>query len=54
MQAHTLQRYETLKKLSTGSYGVVYLCRDKQCPNGSTVAVKVFLEANNHPQVISD
>ncbi len=49
--AHS-QRYETLKNIASGSYGEVYLCRDKHDATGGTkVAVKVFLGANSHPQV---
>ncbi|GAX73339.1 hypothetical protein CEUSTIGMA_g792.t1, partial [Chlamydomonas eustigma] len=46
------KRYETIQKISTGSYGVVYLCRDKHDENGALVAIKVFLEANNHSQIL--
>ncbi|GAX82838.1 hypothetical protein CEUSTIGMA_g10264.t1 [Chlamydomonas eustigma] len=45
-----MQRFETVKKVAEGSYGVVYLCHDKQEKN-NRVAIKVFLQANSNPQI---
>ncbi|GAX82269.1 hypothetical protein CEUSTIGMA_g9698.t1, partial [Chlamydomonas eustigma] len=45
-----MQRFETVKKVAEGSYGVVYLCHDKQEKN-VRVAIKVFLQANSNPQI---
>lgn len=44
-----MERYEKLSRLGSGSYGIVYKCRDRE--NGNLVAVKRFVESEDDPAI---
>ena len=44
-----MEKYEKISKIGEGSYGVVFKCRNKE--NGSTVAIKKFVESEDDPLI---
>ena len=46
VEAHVLKRYNILKKVGSGAYGIVWKVTDKK--TGSTLALKKIFDAFQH------